>query len=115
MGSYAKTITATWSADDNSSHEDIDGGQALAANWEGGHPAQVLFGQGPVKAQALRLYPIITASGSSVLSELSATLLVRNCSKPSLPQTSTERCDDLKCRAYCYKTLSCKGSWLNYC
>jgi len=115
---YAKTITATSAeATGSAIFANIDGGRSLPANWEGGHAARVLFEQGPVKAQVLRLQPQSTtpASALSKLSELSARVIVERCRINLGPQTSQEKCDDLKCRAYCYRTLSCEGAWVSYC
>lgn len=116
---YAKTMTVMWSGVNStgvgSSFAHVDSGQLLPANWEGGHTARVLFEQGVVKARLLRIYPNTTVGDSAwVLRELMATAVVRRCASPVV-LTDKDRCDDLKCRAYCYRTLSCKGSWLNYC
>lgn len=115
---YAKTVTATCaeSTATSANFVDIDSGLSLAANWEGGHPARALFAQGAVKARVLRVYPNITSGGLGSTS-LSATAIVRRCTSPpdAEPTSASGKCADLKCRAYCYKALSCEGSWLDYC
>merc|ERR1712216_141189 len=61
----------------------VDNGKLLPANWEGGHKARVLFGQGPVQARLLRIYPNTTVGDASwVLRELSAVPVVRRCATP---------------------------------
>lgn len=115
--SYAKTMTAMFAAGSGSSASfaPVDGGQLLPANWEGGDTVRVLFGQGPIEARSLRLYPNHTAGGASAPPELAAEVVVKRCGGPAGPMTPEGRCNDLKCRAYCYRKLSCEGEWETYC
>jgi hypothetical protein len=112
---YARTMTARWAETSSANCSDVDNGRLLPANWEGGHTARVLFEQ-PVQAGVLRIYPQDTSMGAaSALLELSADAVVRRCGNIAGPQTDDERCNDLKCRSYCYRMLSCEGSWKDYC
>jgi len=70
-----------------------------------------------VKARTLRIYPNITVgvSSSSVIEELSAVAVVKRCVSELGLLTEEARCNDLKCRSYCYRSLDCEGMWVDYC
>jgi len=120
-GSWAMTVAAQLPAAsvvENGSADawlDADGGRELPANWDGLHPVRVSLAQ-TAQGGAVRLLAKRLSDGSSDLLPMEARPVLRRCKDPPPgPTTALGRCDLLKCKAFCYRSLGCDGEWQAHC